>query len=258
MGEAVHCFDPESGADTSWSVEGQPGGVVLDAVGGPVVAAPDGLRALDPETGRTELLVPVEPDRPENRMNDAKVDGRGRAWAGTMAYDKLPENAGLYRIAGGEATCAVGRLTISNGPAIDEERGLMYLADTGPGCVDVFDFDLEAGTISGRRPFLDFSEEGSWPDGMTVDDEGMLWIAVGRTGAVRRFQQDGRLDGAVELETSNPTSVAFGGADGGDLYITTSWFDLDEESRAVEPLAGAIARCRPGVTGRPSPRFGAA
>ena len=88
---------------------------------------------------------------------------------------------------------------------------------------------------------------------MTVDDEGMLWVAVGRAGAVHRYRTDGTLDGVVELPTSNPTSVAFGGGDGGDLYITTSW--VDSERRDDEPLAGAIFRCRPGVTGEPSPRY---
>ncbi len=258
MGAQVHCFDPGSGADTSWRVDGQPGGVVLDAHGEPVVAAPDGLRALDRETGATELLVRVEPEKPENRMNDVKVDSRGRVWAGTMAYDKRPGNAGLYRIEGDEVVCMVGNLTISNGPGLDERAGRMYLADTALGIVDVLDFDSEEGAVDGRRRFLDFTTPGTWPwpDGMTVDDEGMLWIALGRAGTVNRYRGDGRLDGVVELPPSNPTSVAFGGTDGGDLYITSSWFDLDEEARAAQPLAGAIFRCRPGPTGRPSPRAG--
>ena len=90
---------------------------------------------------------------------------------------------------------------------------------------------------------------------MTVDDEGMLWVALGRAGAVHRYRIDGTLDGVIELPATNPTSVAFGGADRGDLYITTSWFDLDADSRAAQPHAGAIFRCRPGVTGAPAPRY---
>jgi len=115
--------------------------------------------------------------------------------------------------------------------------------------------DPEAGDLSGRRRFFDFTDAQVWPDGMTVDDEGMLWVALGRAGAVHRYRPDGALDGVVELPTTNPTSVAFGGADGADLYITTSWTDLDPDSRATQPLAGAIFRCRPGVTGRPAPRY---
>ncbi len=255
VGERVHRFDPRSRADTSWSTGGQPGGVVVDTDGVPVVAAPDGLRALDEATGALELVVPIEPDRPENRCNDAKVDGRHRLWVGTMAYDKRPGNAALHRVAADGSEVAVAGLTISNGPAHDERRGLMYLADTAIGRVDVFDFDPGDGRIGGRRPFVDVGADGLRPDGMTLDHEGCLWLALGRAAAVRRYRPDGTLDAVVPLPTSNPTSVAFGGADGGDLYITSSWFDLTEDERRAQPLAGAIFRCRPGVTGAPGPRW---
>lgn len=254
-GERVHCFDPESGNHSSWSTRGQPGGVVLSATGEPVVASPEGLALLDRSTGTMDLRVPIEQDRPENRANDAKVDDRGRVWVGTMALDKRPRNAALYRVDGDSATCVVDGLTISNGPAFDEQQGRLYLADTALCIVDVFDLDAEAGTLSDRRHLLDFTNAQVWPDGMTVDDDGMLWVALGRAGEVHRYRPDRTLDGLLTVPTSNPTSVTFGGLDGGDLYITTSWTDLDDRSRASQPLAGAIFRCRPGVTGRPPPRF---
>jgi sugar lactone lactonase YvrE len=253
--ERVHCFDPASSQDGSWSTAGQPGGVVLSATGEPVVATPEGLAVLDRSTGTLSLRVPIERDRPENRANDVKVDGRGRAWVGTMAYDKRPRNAALYRVEGDAVTRVVDDLTISNGPAFDESRGRLYLADTALCVVEVFEFDPATGVLSGRRRLVDLSAKQLWPDGMTVDTEGMLWVALGRAGAVHRYRGDGALDGVVELPTSNPTSVAFGGDDGGDLYITTSWVDC--ERRADEPLAGAIFRCRPGVMGPPSPRYAA-
>jgi sugar lactone lactonase YvrE len=252
-GERVHCLDPESSEDGSWSTAGQPGGVVLGAMGEPVVASPEGLAVLDRSAGTLDLRVPIEQDRPENRANDIKVDGGGRVWVGTMAFDKRPRNAALYRVEGDRVTRVVDGLTISNGPAFDEPRGRLYLADTALCVVDVFDLDAATGALSGRRRFLDLSREQLWPDGMTVDRDGMLWVALGRAGAVHRYRADGALDDLVELPTSNPTSVAFGGADGGDLYITTSWVDC--ERPADEPLAGAVFRCRPGVTGPPSPRF---
>ena len=255
IGERVHRFDPEAQDDSSWPTGGQPGGVVIDAAGVAVVAAPDGLRALDQATGALELIVAIEPEKPENRCNDAKVDGHGRLWVGTMAYDKRPANAGLHRITTDGPVVVVAGLTISNGPAHDERAGRMYLADTAIGRVDVFDYDAARGEIGDRRPFLDVSAEGFWPDGMTVNDDGCLWLALGRAGAVHRYRPDGTLDGVVEIPTSNPTSVAFGGADGGDLYITSSRHDLAEELRPDQPLAGAVFRCRPGVTGPAGPRW---
>ena len=252
-GERVHSFDPTAHSDTSWATPGQPGGVVLSAEGEPVVAMPEGLAVLSRSAGTTDLRVPIEQDRPENRANDVKVDSHGRAWVGTMAYDKRPRHAALYRVDGDLTACVVDGLTISNGPAFDELRGRLYLADTALYVVDVFDLDPETGDVSGRRRLLDFGEQHVWPDGMTVDDEGMLWVALGRAGAVHRYRPDGTLDGVVAVPTSNPTSVTFGGADGDDLYITTSWTDC--EDKVAEPLAGAIFRCRPGVTGGPSPRL---
>jgi sugar lactone lactonase YvrE len=255
VGREVHCYNPLARDDTSWSTPGEPGGVVLAATGHPVVATPEGLASLDRTTGVLDLRVPVERERRENRANDAKVDQRGRVWVGTMALDKRPRNAALYRIDGDTATRVVDGLTISNGPALDESGERLYLADTAIGIVDLFDLDAETGALAGRRRFLDLHDTGLWPDGMTVDAEGMLWVALGRAGAVHRYRTDGSLDGVVEVPTTNPTSVAFGGGDGGDLYITTSWSDLEPGHRAAQPLAGHIFRCRPGVAGPPSPRY---
>ena len=131
-----------------------------------------------------------------------------------MAYDKRPRNAALYRVDGGQVTRVADGLTICNGPAFDEPRGRLYLADTALFVVDVFDLDPATGAIDRRRRFLDFSDAQVWPDGMTVDDEGMLWVALGRAGAVHRYRADGTLDGVVELPATNPTSVAFGGIEG--------------------------------------------
>ena len=172
-----------------------------------------------------------------------------------MAFDKRPRNAALYRVDRDQVTRTAEGLTICNGPAFDEPRGRLYLADTALFVVDVFDLDPATGAIDHRRRFLDFSDAQVWPDGMTVDDEGMLWVALGRAGAVHRYRPDGTLDGVVELPATNPISVAFGGIGGRDLYITTSWFDLEPDNRAAQPLAGAIFRCRLGVTGPPSPRY---
>jgi sugar lactone lactonase YvrE len=254
-GERVNCFDPVSGAYSSWCTPGQPGGVVIDSTGDPVVATPRGLAVLDRETGLSTHCVPIEADIADTRANDAKVDSAGRVWVGTMAYDKRPRGGALYCVDGDTVTQVVEELTISNGPAFDEDASRVYLADTAVGIVDVFEFDPASGRLGVRRPFLNFREAGIWPDGMTVDDDGMLWVALGRAGAVHRYDRTAKLEAVLELPTSNPTSLAFGGADGGDLFITTSWFDLEEDDRLAQPLAGAIYSCRPGVAGPCSPRY---
>ena len=255
VGEHVHRFDPASGHDDAWPTPGQPGGVIVQADGAAVIQAPDGLRVLSESDATTRLVAQIEADRPENRGNDLKVDSRGRVWAGTMPFDKRPRHAALYRVERDEATAVVTGLTISNGPALDEHNGRMYVADTALGIVDVFDFDITTGSIDARRRFVDVSADGWWPDGMTVDAEGALWVALGRAGRVRRYRTDGSIDGEIGLPTTHPTSVTFGGSDGGDLYITTSWFDVPAADRASEQHAGAIFRCRPGVSGPAAHRW---
>lgn len=254
-GRRVHCYDPGTGQHTSWSTFAEPGGVILSASGEPVVAIPVGLAALERTTGELTLGVVIERDRPENRTNDIKVDPRGRAWVGTMAFDKRPRNGALYRVDGEVASRVVDGLTISNGPAFDDAGTTLYLADFALGLIDVFDVEPQTGALASRRRLLDLSDAQVWPDGMTVDDEGMLWVAIGRASAVHRYRADGTLDGLVELPTTNPTSVAFGGANRDELYITTSWVDCEPDGHAVDPFDGAIFRCHPGVTGAPSPRW---
>ena len=97
-GQRVHCFDPQTGNDSSWSTLGQPGGSGRQRAGEPVVASPEGLAVLDTSTGVMDLRVPIEQDRPRNRANDAKTGGRGRVWVGTVADDKRPRSAALYRV----------------------------------------------------------------------------------------------------------------------------------------------------------------
>ena len=194
---------------------------------------------LDRSTGTTDLRVPIEQDRTENRANDAKTGSRGRAWVGTMTYDKRPRNAALYRVGGGHVTCVAEGLTICNGPAFDEPHGRLYLADTALFIVDVFGLDPATGTLASRRPFLDFGEAQVRPDGMTVDDEGMLWVALGRAGAIHRYRAGGTLDGVIELPATNPTSVAFGGT----CWSSSPWSRWSARSSGSAASAPAPGSC---------------
>ena len=132
----------------------------------------------------------------------------------------------------------------------------MYYIDTFAGGVDVFDFELETGEVSNRRRLASFTPEDGIADGLAVDSEGHVWVALFGGGCVRRYAPDGLLADRLELPVRQPTSVAFGGDDLGDLYITTATIQFGAEQLAEQPDAGATFVCRPGVTGTPVHAFG--
>ena len=143
-------------------------------------------------------------------------------------------------------------VTISNGIAWSLDNHLMYYIDTATGGIDVFDFNLEAGTIANRRRFVTMPPEANMPDGMTIDAEGHLWVAAWGSWHVYRFAPDGALDRAIRLPVAQITSCTFGGADLTDLYITSARTRLSEAELRDQPHAGGVFRLRPGVTGRPT------
>jgi sugar lactone lactonase YvrE len=251
----VHEFDPASRRDRIVEV-GQPVGAVTPTTRGDwVVAARDGFFRVDPANGGSSPIAHVERDDRETRMNDGYVDARGRFWAGTMGMGGVRERGSLYRLdPGGTVTRHITGVTISNGLDWSPDGRLMYHTDTGRGRVDVFDFDEAAGTIANRRPFVTIDEEGS-PDGLVVDAEGGVWIALWEGGAVRRYRPDGSLDRVIPMPVTLVTKCAFGGRDLMDMYVTTAWIDLDADARARQPMAGGVFRLRPGVAGRASVPF---
>jgi len=252
----VHEFDPSTGRDRVVEV-GQPVGAIAPTIRGDwVIAARDGFFRLDPETGTATLIAHIEKDDPATRMNDGYVDARGRFWAGTMGMGGVRERGSLYRLdLDGRVTRHVLGVHISNGIDWSPDGRVMYYADTGLGRVDVFDFDEDRGTLSNRRPFVAIPGDQGYPDGLVVDREGGVWLALWEGAAVHRYLPDGSLDKVVPMPVTLVTKCAFGGADLADLFITTAWIDLDTAGRAREPLAGGVFRIRPGVSGRPVRKY---
>ncbi|MFC7110352.1 SMP-30/gluconolactonase/LRE family protein [Nonomuraea rubra] len=185
---------------------------------------------------------------PAIRMNEGGCDPDGRFYIGSMAYDASPGRGSFY-VAGpdGALRVVLPGVTISNGFAFSPDGRLAYYADTGTGRVDVLDYDPEDG-LSGRRPFAVVDPEHGAPDGLTVDAEGGVWVAMWQGGAVHRYDQGGRLDAVVRLPVGKVTAVTFGGDELDRLFITTSALDVD---RAEQPEAGAIFCAEPGVRGLP-------
>lgn len=224
--------------------------------GGFVATSGNGLLAVEEGLGEVELLCSIEADLPSNRMNDAKCDSRGRLWSGTLSMQFTPGAGSLYRINPDLSVMrAFGGVRVSNGIAWSPDERLIYFNDTLSRGVDVYDFDATAGTISNKRQFVAVERYTGLPDGMTVDAEGCIWVALYFGGAVHRYHPDGTLVGIVTLPVSRVTSCTFGGPDLADLYITTADHRLHPDGRSHEPQAGFLFRCRPGVCGLPSHMF---
>jgi sugar lactone lactonase YvrE len=228
------------------------GAAVPRAGGGWVLAAGTAFFTLE-EDGTVSRLTEDLADPSVVRMNDGKCDPAGRFWAGTMDYGESRPVASLY-VYDGTVRPVLDGVMISNGLAWTPDHRAMYYIDTPTGRVDVFDYDVDTGEITSRRPFVEV--EGGHPDGMTLDEEGFLWVALWGGGAVHRYDPSGRHVGTVRLPVTNVSSCAFGGPDGTTLFVTTSQQGLSPEQKEAEPDAGRIFRVEPGVSGPPATAFG--
>ena len=244
----VYTADPGTGART-WFDAGDPVGTVgLTRAGGLVLALVDGF-ALAGADGQDLTRVPgFGIDRTAVRFNDGKPDPWGNFVAGTMAWDETGNPPGsLYRLSpDGTVTEVFGDVGLSNGLDWTDDRRLFYYSDTVIGRVDLFDTDPDTGALAGRRPFV--TAPGT--DGLTLDAEGCLWLALWGSGELRRYTPDGQLDTVVRLPAWQVTSAAFGGPDLATLYITTAREGLTPAELAEQPHAGDIFACNPGVPGR--------
>jgi len=259
MGNLVHRYDPAHDRDHKIDVGMAVGAAVLRRDGqGLVLALRDGFGLLDEAKGSVEIIAPVEADVPTNRMNDGKADPAGRFWAGTMAFESTPGMGSLYRLDPDlQVSKHVSGISISNGLDWSLDGRQMYYIDSPTQGIDVFDFEATNGSLANRQRLITIAPEEGLPDGMTVDSEGGLWVALHGSGSVRRYTLDGHVDRVVRVPPTMVTCCAFGGSDLTDLYITTMSLGLSEEAKRAQPLAGALFRCRPGVRGRPPKRFAA-
>ena len=249
----VHIYDPHSGADWMIDVGQSVGTVVPRQKGGLMVAVKAGFASLDLESGALTVVASPEPDLPMNRFNDGKCDPAGRFWAGTMdtVNPVLPGAGSLYCLdADHKVRRAVSPVAISNGLAWSADKATFYFIDSLAQSVDAFDYDDETGEIRNRRTVISIAKETGLPDGMTIDAEGMLWVALWGTGRVGRWNPaDGKLVQSVEVPASQTTACAFGGPNLDELYITSARVGLNAAALAGEPHAGGLFRARPGVRG---------
>ncbi len=202
---------------------GRPVGAALPARGGGfLLADAQGFTALA-EDGGTDVVLPVLAGSPELQFNDAKCDPAGRAFAGSMALDETPHTGTLYRLDPGPfATAILTHLTVSNGLGWSPDGRTMWFADSARPMITGFDYDLETGAVGHVRTVIEVQDTEGVPDGLCVDDEGCIWLALWDGGSVRRYTTDGRLDTVVRVPADAVTSCTFGGPDMATLFITTA------------------------------------
>ena len=207
----------------AWDVPAKIGSMALRRHGGAVLSLASGFHFLDFKTGETELIVNPEPDKPMNRINDGKVDRRGRFVAGSMDTMEDGPNGALYRL---DPDLSLHKLDdgiiVSNGPCWSPDGRIFYFADTWTGEIWAYDYDLETGGVSNRRTFckVDRSRGGA-ADGATVDAEGCVWSALVYDGRLVRYTPEGAVDRVIEMPVKKVTSVMFGGPNLDILFVTS-------------------------------------
>jgi sugar lactone lactonase YvrE len=248
LNSRVHTYDPVSGRRTVMVTEQHVGAAKPRAGGGLVVNLRDGVGLYGPRGAAGGFRWLHREPVPGRRGNDAAVAPDGTLWAGTMRYDEAPGGGTLSRFApdGGIRT-VLDDVAVSNGTGWSPDGRLLYYVDSPTRRIDVFDFEDQQ--PSGRRPLA--VVDAGFPDGLTVDADGCVWVALWDGGAVRRYTPDGDLDRVIELPVRRPTACAFGGADLTDLYITTARTGLD----APHPMSGSLLVVPGAGKGLPQPPF---
>ncbi len=248
----VHQYDPATGLDVATAMGKPVGAVAPRQAGGWVLATSTGFDLADSDFQNLRPLASMPELHPTLRFNDGGCDPAGRFLAGTIADDNRPGAGTLYRLEP-DATChlVLADLTISNGLAWAPDGRTLYYIDSTTGGIDAFDYHLNTGTISRRRRLIDVAPADGIPDGLTIDTDGCLWVALWGGAAVHRYTPAGTLDEVVRFPAANVTAPAFGGDLLDVLFITSARHGLDPAELDTQPHAGALFALSPGVAGLP-------
>lgn len=256
--KCVHKYCPYDNKNTVYQFEEKIGAVVKESEDTLVAAMETGFYRIHQNDGTLECIANPEKDKPDNIFNDGKCDCCGRFWAGTVHKNELEGKGTLYMLSP-DCNCEAryGNITISNGIAWSEDYKTMYYIDTPTYRVTAFDYDAKTGTISNERTAVKFDSEMGMPDGMTIDRDGNLWVAMwGGWSVLKCNPINGEIIGKVKLPVANVTSCIFGGKNLDILYITTAKAELTEEEKKQQRYAGGLFQADVGTTGFPCNRFG--
>jgi sugar lactone lactonase YvrE len=252
-GRSLHVFDPDGG-DRAISFDSRIGAAAPYDGDRLLVALADRLAVADLRDESVTTLADL-PHGAEIRLNDGACDPSGRFWVGSMALDERPRAGALYRYADGVLDRELDEVGLSNGIAWTADASRMYYVDSLTYRIDLFDYDVASGEIAGRRPFVELERQEGVPDGLCVDDEGCIWVALWGGWSLRRYTPAGVLDRTVDVPAEQVTACCFGGDDGRSLYVTTAARGLTPEQQAAQPLAGSVFVADVGVSGPPARAF---
>jgi len=258
LGQEIHQFSPASGEHEVYKQDQMVGAIALTESGGMVAALATGFALLDLKKGTRDILSMPEKQLPNNRFNDGKCDPAGRFWAGTMDISDLPYAGSLYVLgADGQSEKKISGVSCSNGLAWSLDHKTMYFIDSPTRCVKAFQFDIDSGNIKEEKIAINLASEPGIPDGMTMDAEGMLWIAFFDGWRVGRYDpHTGTHLESVFLPVARVTSCTFGGDQLEDLYVTTAKVGLGKSNLEKQPLAGSLfVFTNVGPRGLPAEKF---
>ena len=251
--QTIYRFDPESGEKRSSDSPEQVGFVLPAASGGFVAGLQSGLHHFDPASGRFSLIVEVDPELSDNRLNDGVVDPNGRIWFGTMDNSERSKSGAFYCFDRGELKRThLTDVAITNGPAISPQGDRLYWVDTLAGTISACAIGAD-GELGPSREIVRIPPTEGHPDGPTVDAEGCIWISLYSGWEVRRYSPDGELLARVRFPVSNITKVAFGGPDLRTAFATTARHLLRPDAIEQQPEAGGLFQFEAGVAGVASP-----
>ncbi|MBA2938380.1 SMP-30/gluconolactonase/LRE family protein [Paenibacillus sp. CGMCC 1.16610] len=258
IGEKFCRFDPETGQNESFPIGEFVGAVVCAGKDEVVLATQSGFQSYHMKQRTLTPLVDPEDHLPSNRFNDGKCDSHGRFWAGTMEIIEKGATGSLYVLEpDGSCRKVHEDVGVSNGIAWSQDEKEMYYIDSMRKHVLAFDFDAEKGEISRPRTLIDFADEQGFPDGMTIDAEGMLWIAHWDGWQVSRWNpRTGMKLESIAVPAAKVTSCIFGGDELDTLYITSARKGLEDDNAGDQPHAGGIFTVKPGVKGTKTHAFG--
>lgn len=251
----VFRYDLRQASMCVWPMPSEVGAICHAGPGRFAVSLRSGIMLFDPQSSSLEPIVHPEAERPGYRLNETKVDGRGRLWVGSVEDPGFMPDGRLYRLTGKSVAVMQKQIAMPNALGWSLDSRTMYFADSLQRRIWAFDYDLDEGAISNKRVFVEIPENEGFPDGLAVDCDGFIWNAQIDGWCLKRYDPTGRIDRIIEMPVRRPTSLAFGGANYDVLFVATATMRLSEEELQAQPLAGCVLMLSPGVRGQPEPSF---